>query len=170
MLTIIEPWATLIVLGYKNVENRSWYYGDMGQLVIHAGKNTSILKDGYAIDFYRRMLEDNSHLRDRWKSPQEVEAMAYANLGKIIGQATIEGADEPGWPSDILHRPWADREQYNWLLSNQKQYKEPIPYKGAQGLQRIDTALIPEYQGSGWRLGSGSRKGVQGKIRGERLG
>jgi len=37
-LSIRQPWAWLIVNGYKLVENRSWHSSYRGPLLIHAGK------------------------------------------------------------------------------------------------------------------------------------
>ena len=37
-LTLIQPWATLIVIGAKRVETRSWYTGYRGPVAIHAGQ------------------------------------------------------------------------------------------------------------------------------------
>ncbi len=43
-LTVRQPWATLIALGIKTVENRTWFTKHRGPLLIHAGKG--IDKDG----------------------------------------------------------------------------------------------------------------------------
>lgn len=37
-LSIMQPWASMIVLGYKPVENRTWKTSYRGPLLIHAGK------------------------------------------------------------------------------------------------------------------------------------
>ena len=37
-LTIRQPWASLIIAGVKDVENRSWPTKYRGSLLIHAGK------------------------------------------------------------------------------------------------------------------------------------
>ncbi|MCR5540670.1 MAG: ASCH domain-containing protein [Ruminococcus sp.] len=39
VLTIREPWASLIGLGIKKIETRSWSTSYRGTLYIHAGKN-----------------------------------------------------------------------------------------------------------------------------------
>lgn len=39
VLTIREPWASLIGLGIKKIETRSWPTSYRGTLYIHAGKN-----------------------------------------------------------------------------------------------------------------------------------
>lgn len=38
-LTIKEPWATLIIEGYKEYEFRSWKTNYRGKILIHAGKS-----------------------------------------------------------------------------------------------------------------------------------
>ena len=38
VLTIKQPWATLIMQGNKRFEFRSWQTKYMGELLIHAGK------------------------------------------------------------------------------------------------------------------------------------
>lgn len=45
VLTIRQPWATLIMLGIKQLETRSWRTHYRGELVIHAsatGSRTSV--------------------------------------------------------------------------------------------------------------------------------
>jgi hypothetical protein len=38
-LSIQQPWASMIALGYKRVENRSWDTKHRGPTLIHAGKS-----------------------------------------------------------------------------------------------------------------------------------
>ena len=38
-LTIKEPWATLIIEGYKEYEFRSWKTNYRGKVLIHGGKS-----------------------------------------------------------------------------------------------------------------------------------
>lgn len=38
-LTLTQPWATLIAIGAKRIETRSWWTGYRGPIAIHAGKN-----------------------------------------------------------------------------------------------------------------------------------
>ena len=37
-LSIRQPWAWLIVHGYKDIENRDWYTSFRGRLLVHAGQ------------------------------------------------------------------------------------------------------------------------------------
>jgi hypothetical protein len=38
VLSVPQPWAWLIVNGYKNIENRGWSTGFRGEILIHAGQ------------------------------------------------------------------------------------------------------------------------------------
>lgn len=44
-ITVLEPWASLIVFGPKRIENRSWLATYRGNLAIHAGKSLRLLRD-----------------------------------------------------------------------------------------------------------------------------
>lgn len=37
-LSIQQPWASLIVMGFKDIENRTWPTRKRGQILVHAGK------------------------------------------------------------------------------------------------------------------------------------
>jgi ASCH domain len=44
-LSVRQPWAWLIVNGYKDIENRTWQTRHRGPLLIHAGVSKSDLKE-----------------------------------------------------------------------------------------------------------------------------
>jgi hypothetical protein len=41
-LSVQQPWAWLIVHGYKDIENRKWYTVFRGDVLIHAGKTIDV--------------------------------------------------------------------------------------------------------------------------------
>ena len=55
VLTIKEPWASLIINGYKEYEFRSWKTNCRGKILIHAGltleKDTAIKFKDYNLDY-----------------------------------------------------------------------------------------------------------------------
>ena len=71
-LSINQPWAWLIVNGYKPVENRNWDTSYRGEFLIHAGKRI----DHEAYDF----LED-THIQV--PPPNELQT------GGIVGKARL---------------------------------------------------------------------------------
>src|SRR5258708_5270609 len=54
-LTLWQPWASLIAVGAKTIETRSWSTSYRGPLAIHAAKrkpDTELLEDGWAGELY----------------------------------------------------------------------------------------------------------------------
>ncbi len=118
-LTIKEPWATLIIDGYKKYEFRSWKTNYRGKILIHAG--LSIEKD---------MLE-------RFKD-YNLSCMC----GYIIGEATLVDCikvddsfnDYLLRLDPIVYGRNNHVQTYAWKLENVKKYEKPIKIKGKLGL------------------------------------
>lgn len=70
-LSILQPWAFLIVSGQKDIENRTWGTQRRGRVLIHAGK-------GFDLEGYRALA--------RTIPMPAIEAFPR---GGIVGAATI---------------------------------------------------------------------------------
>jgi len=111
-LTICQPYAHLIAIGEKRVENRSWATSYRGPLAIHAGRSRSWLKRG-----------------DAERYPEMV-------FGGIVAVAELitcwPKAEAPpfAWVLDHVHTegPWC------WVLGNIARLHDPIMCSGARGL------------------------------------
>jgi hypothetical protein len=111
-LSVRQPWAWLIVNGYKDVENRSWRTRHRGPLLIHAGASTSELYESIIAKIERR---------HGIKMPKEYY------LGGIVGVVDVEDCKAR------TGSPWHFRGAIGWVLSNPRR----LPYrqvKGALGL------------------------------------
>jgi len=75
-LSILQPWAWLIVNGHKDIENRTWSTRFRGQVLIHAGKTYP--KGDFADD-----LDSYGRLYGGYPATRE------AMTGGIVGVATI---------------------------------------------------------------------------------
>ena len=119
VLTIKQPWAELIVSGYKKYEFRSWKTNYRGKILIHAGM--SLEKD----------------MVNRFKDYN----LEY-ELGAIIGEATLEDCilvdkefnEKLRKENPIVYGRSNHVETYAWKLSNIKKYDKPIEIKGKLGL------------------------------------
>ena len=119
VLTIKEPWATLIIEGYKKYEFSSWKTKYRGKILIHAGM--SIEKD---------MLE-------RFK-----EYNLDYSKGAIIGEAEIvdcilvdeEFNEKLRKINKTVYGKSNHVETYAWKLENVIKYEKPIYIKGQLGL------------------------------------
>jgi len=127
-LTICQPWAHLIMQGHKRVENRRWYTGHRGPMLIHAGKSkdwmdlTTMQK--YGLD-YRDLI-----------------------LGSIVGVADVvdclalQAAKRPN-----PKYPWLAKHEHTegpfcFVLQNVRRFAEPIPYRGEQGLFKVPRSMV----------------------------
>jgi hypothetical protein len=139
-ITIHQPWATLIALGEKEYETRSWPTKYRGPIAIHAGMklNKEAIQEKV---IYMAILEHGHHvMRDM---PQ----------GAIVATAVLEDCIKSveTWTDGYVlengvyvYSPEYDfgdftPGRYAWKLSNVKMLPEPIPAKGQQGLWNWET-------------------------------
>ena len=119
VLTIKEPWASLIIEKYKEYEFRSWKTNYRGKILIHAG--LSLEKDmanrfkEYNLDYKCGYIIGEAELVDCIKVDEklnnylkELNPLVYARSNHV--------------------------ENYAWKLENIKKYDKPIPVKGKLGL------------------------------------
>lgn len=119
VLTIKNPWATLIVNNYKEYEFRSWKTKYRGKILIHSSQN----------------LEKN--MLDRFKDYN----LNYIN-GAIIGEAILTDCilvdekfnAELRKLNPVVYGRSNHAENYAWKLENIKMYDNPIYIKGKLGL------------------------------------
>lgn len=120
VLSVKEPWASLIVYGVKDIENRSWNTKLRGRILIHASKTS---------------LGWNSLNNDQMEAFRKSDKFSVVTMyqGAIIG--SVEIVDCVKNNSSI----WADKGCYNWILKNPVLFKEPIgEVSGKLGLWNFD--------------------------------
>lgn len=128
ILTVRQPWAWAIIHGGKDVENRPRNIAGSyrGPVAIHAG-----------------MRDDSAG----WARISTIGAEDYPR-GEIIGVVDLVGVHEGGVsgcfpdvddPTRLMWcSEWADPVAQHLVLANPRPLTEPIPFKGALGLRRLD--------------------------------
>lgn len=123
VLTVKEPWASLIINGYKKYEFRSWKTNYRGKLLIHAGK--TLEKD----------------VLPRF-SCYNIEYSSGAIIGEVDLVDCIEVDEEFNNKLEKINPVVYGRSKhirnYAWKLDNVKKYKTPIYVKGKLGLWNYD--------------------------------
>lgn len=84
-LSIRQPWAWLIVNGWKDIENRSWLTRFRGPIMVHAGK-TRMDEDEWADLSAGRNLVDGQPIDFDFVPPPDIQGMGW---GGIVGVAEI---------------------------------------------------------------------------------
>jgi hypothetical protein len=154
-LTLTQPWATLVAIGAKRIETRSWGTSYRGPLAIHAAKTfPGWAKDQVQSDpMFRRALglPDPPHpLTQEWLDSMRdgIEALPLGCVlvvcrlvdCKVIVETETEQLLMPG--ARMLQPPQPERTfgdynpgRYAWILDNvSQQFDPPIPAKGHLGL------------------------------------
>ena len=122
VLSIREPWASIIINGYKEYEFRNWKTNYRGKILIHASKN--IEKENV-----NRFKELNLDYKQ----------------GYIIGEAelvdcipvTKEFENDLINKTELIYGGTKNRTGYAWKLKNIKAI-EPIQAKGQLGIWNYD--------------------------------
>lgn len=149
-LTIKQPWASLVALGEKRFETRSWQTHYRGPIAIHAGKTIdkeacnvteiigALLKHG--IKCYNDLptgsviaiaeLVDCHKIRHDYY-PYNEEEMAVTENGLVI-------KDDEYWFGDYTPGRFA------WELTNVRFLDKPIPAKGQLNLWNWTGGIIHE--------------------------
>lgn len=135
-LSVHQPWASMIVKGIKNIENRTWKTDYRGKILIHAG-NTKVPNNIYGSipgELYNALQNETLY------------GNLDGNLGKlptgaIIGYVELKEILEPGVEFECATYDDGP-EFYRWVLAEAYEFDEPIPAKGKLNL--YDTPEITE--------------------------
>lgn len=137
LITLHQPWASLVALGIKKYETRHWETNYRGPLLIHAAKRDIKAKEfGMACRFLSA------------EQVGDIVEHAYDNLGVIIAIAdltncqrmiTCSGNETPGEiaiptvsPLEKSVGDWAGG-RYALQLDNVYKLENPVPFKSRQG-------------------------------------
>lgn len=160
-LTLHQPWATLVAIGEKGIETRSWATSYRGELAIHAGKAFAREYQIMSLDppFYRPLLDAGFIVQEtttvrRLALPRGA-IVAVAELRRCIpvewiwfGLRGVTGwPTHPGdWMATPRERLYGDYSpgRFGWLLFNVRRLPEPIPCRGAQGLWEVPAEIVAE--------------------------
>lgn len=142
ILTLWEPWASAVRLGYKSVETRSWSTAYRGPLWIHAA----------------RAAPDPDHLEE---VNDALFAAGFGPLpwtlpsGKVVARAILiecvptrpesptsffpETAYRSRWAEGTLEHALGNYEpgRWAWVLDDVRGLVEPVGYRGGQGLRTL---------------------------------
>jgi len=115
-ISIRQPWAWLIVNGYKDIENRSWPTSLRGTVLVHAGATTKGFAPGVA---------------DAIEKAYGVCIPEEGDVSGIVGVVEITDC------VDHHQSKWFEG-PYGWVLANPRR----VPYRACPGRLRFFTPAI----------------------------
>lgn len=130
-LSIQQPWAWLIVNGYKDIENRDWTTSHRGPVLIHAGARLD--RDCFETDgsVERDYINHVKAICGQSIPDQEV----LYPVKSIVGRATLVDVVEQS------HSPWFVG-HYGFVFINAKPFKEPIRSSGSLKLFDVPSSVV----------------------------
>jgi hypothetical protein len=169
-LTVKQPWAYLICLGIKDIENRSWKTNFRGKVLIHASSNKRLMNlppnDFMTDDQSARMMyRDVKFPAEEWNlysaiigiveivdcvvnhpsiwaEKTIIEQMEYPEFGYNESEYFGDGEHE----CDRCEHTWWGNENkpiYNWILANPVLFDKPIEnVKGKLGLWEYQSDIF----------------------------
>lgn len=150
VISLTQPWASLVAVGEKKIETRSWRTPYRGTLAIHAAKG-----------FPRsaRLLAEESPFANSLAAHALYghmlplgQIIAVCDLGDVLFIHQGRYLVEPDFtdverhvviPPDEPEKSFGDYSpgRYMWLLENVRMLKTPIPARGALGLWNYEGEL-----------------------------
>ncbi len=125
VLSVRQPWAYLIVAGYKDIENRKWYTNHRGPLLIHASK----------------AVDPNDFPKQRqWIREAGSDIPEDLPRGAIVGAATLTEVYSDERDDGLLdiydgkNSPWFEG-PYGFKMEDAVPFYQPIPYRGSFGIR-----------------------------------
>jgi hypothetical protein len=144
-ISLWQPWASLIAVGAKRIETRSWATSYRGPLAIHAAKKW---------DREQKRIAVTEPFRSALARVHDIESLPGLDsvslpLGKIVAVCRLVScaairtdADIPGHPEALFGDYTPGR--FAWHLTNVFRLDQPIPFTGAQGFFNVPDALLAE--------------------------
>lgn len=128
-ITIRQPWASLIMLGAKRIETRSWRVNYRGRIAIHAGTVFRAAEKHFARTAvpYAHLVGKELPLGVVLGTAVLADVLPVSQLGALIDTSTIAGTRE---------RMLGDYSpgRFGWVLKDVLVFAEPIPAKGSLSL------------------------------------
>ena len=128
-LTVRQPWAWALAMGYKPVENRTTLWKHRGMLLIHASGAPDPWPDGLEHPLVQQAIRHALAFGD------PVADTVFRARGAFVGAVTVtdvhravENCCPPGWAEP------ADGKKVHMVCADAVVFKEPVPAIGALGL------------------------------------
>lgn len=137
-LTLNQPWASLVVIGAKSIETRSWRTSYRGPLLIHAGR--------------RWTADEQASYRDAvlvlemagWRRPPAEFLAPGVHLGCVMALCRLADCRPmPTPPPEGLDRHFGTYGpgRFGWILEDVRPLPTPVPWPGERRLWDVPEKL-----------------------------
>jgi hypothetical protein len=132
-ISLWQPWASLLVLGEKQIETRSWATPHRGPLAVHAAKMWNPDLERLCMEEpFRSLLLKHGLGKD------------LLPRGALVGTVQLDNC----LPTDLLAVKEVEYQlgdfragRFAWIVSRPQPLIQPIPTRGKQGIFTIELEL-----------------------------
>lgn len=136
VISLYEPYATLMAMGLKTNETRSWDTDYRGPLLIHATKTMP--------QWCKELFNEEPFIRSL--------AGVHLSSGCIVGRVEVVGTIKTEQLANVDKSEFYETDEYwfgdytpgrfAWQTINPIRFANPVPAKGSQGFWNFDEKLI----------------------------
>jgi activating signal cointegrator 1 len=126
-ISLWQPWATLIAIGAKKIETRSWHTDYRGPLAIHAAKKIGSL-DSAANSLAIEAISEYERSHGRMDPMPLGAVVAICDLVDCV----YFGPDYQRQPEPELSFGDFTEGRWGFVLANVRKLAKPIPMRGFQ--------------------------------------
>lgn len=167
LLSLWEPWATLMALGAKRIDTRSWGTSYRGWLAIQASKgglNRECLAETCCDEYFYQALREYPPFAEQVEATVRRKGWISEVFphGKIVAVVYLMGCARTEWitkpvgvevigselmtPQERAFGDFSDG-RYGWVTEKLFRLPEPIPFKAKQGLVSVPAEVVQEIRG-----------------------
>jgi hypothetical protein len=133
VLSLLQPWASLVVIGAKKFECRSWKTEYRGSIIIHASATKPNRRE-------KLFFEQDSFFK------KYIENLEFLPYGALIGKVVLKDIYRTEWLLQNLemmpYHQWGQElafddyspNRYAWQLEQAEKFSTVLPIKGSLGL------------------------------------
>lgn len=140
-LSLTQPWASLMAIGAKKIETRSWKTSYRGLVAIHASK-------GFPKDARKLTCNDEQFFQalisGGYYSVHELPLGAILAVGNLTACIRTDALIVEDKQERLFGNYSAGR--YAWVFENVRRLPEPIPAKGALSLWTPEPDVLARLQ------------------------
>lgn len=137
-ISLHQPWAFLIAMGFKHYETRSWSTNYRGKLVICSAKKNS-REQKSIFKYLSSMIDLEAYTWDDLPLGSAVTLCTLTDCIKMTDDFIEEQSE-----IEQLCGDWTPG-RYAWKLEDIKPLSKPVPVKGHQGLWNLSYSAIEDY-------------------------
>ncbi len=134
-LSLLQPWATLVMLGIKRCDLRDWKTRYRGRLAIHAGCKRSDAASALCRQKPYRSWLDDAGIRSYVDLPFQV-LLGTVELVDCLDADELANDPDDGAVSLCSQGRWA------WIFDDPRRFDRPIPFSGRPGIFNVPDEVI----------------------------